>query len=533
MGTPRISAAQTSRRNHLCIARMRNTMVLLLRSHVRIYQKHYCMFLFPLSYSGQAETLSRFLDVSHRYKTNAPTKSTPAISPTASVSTAYLSTGIDRGTMSERDRLSNNIEDDLSRYESSDGTEILPFTPTPRPAPRLKLERSDLGKDMSFESMINRISRDKSASIPTSKTSAAVGFKTCKGNGVSPIRAGSRNEMPLKLSTAASSQGPEQASSDIRREILSAPPLWPPRASRRRRIQRDLTATAQLRKDLGSPPPMRWPLSEPKTLTWPAPAVFAKRALPSHELSPATPPPDEDQSWKAASRPNTPVQEDNFSSSGSKAGSNSALDPRHQGSKDTKVSPNTLSSKGSISYSRDMTFDPFSSVSPIPDHQSDARSLRTPAPQLPSPQLKGRVEYKDILLSMMKSWRPEKDHQRLEDLIHYEDDNDYRNRVEEIEIVRERKRYEHYARQRKVRKMRAFHIYGTELLFPLDCLKSWVKLQKHLNPRTPFPPEYTAITNESDVLSMTGTLFTQSSQSQESDDDESTAPESSKGKGKM
>ena len=508
-------------------------MVFLLRFHVRIYQKHYWMFLFPLSYSCQAETLSRFLNVSHRYKTDAPTKSALAISPTASASTTYLGTGKDGGTISERDRSSNNIEGDLSGDDSSDGTE-LPYTPTPQPAPRLKLKRPDLGKDMSLTAeSINRISRDNFASSPTSKTSAAVGFKTCQGNGVSPIRAGSWNEIPLKLSTAASSQGPEQASSDIRREIPSTPPLWPPRASRRRQTQRDLTTTALLRKDLGSPPAMRWSLPEPKTLTQPASAVSAKRALPSHELSPASPLPDEDQSWKAASRPNTPVQEDNFSSFGSKAGRNSALDPRHQGSKDTRVSPNTFLSKGSTSYSRDMTFDPFSSVSPIPDYQSDALSLRAPALKLPSPQLEGRVEYKDVLLTMMKSWRPKDDHQKLKDLIHYEDDDSYRNALGEIEIVRERKRYEHYARQKKVRRIRAFHIYGTEPLFPLDCLKSWVKLQRHLNPSTPFPPNYTVITNESDAVSITGTLYTQSSQSQESDDYESTAPESSKGKGKQ
>lgn len=78
--------------------------------------------------------------------------------------------------------------------------------------------------------------------------------------------------------------------------------------------------------------------------------------------------------------------------------------------------------------------------------------------------------------------------------MHYEDEDDFRNTLDEIEIVRERKRYEFYAREKKICRNRAFHIYSTEELFALDCLKSRVKLYLHLNPSTPFPPNYTVIT---------------------------------------
>ncbi|KAK0506946.1 hypothetical protein JMJ35_010646 [Cladonia borealis] len=108
----------------------------------------------------------------------------------------------------------------------------------------------------------------------------------------------------------------------------------------------------------------------------------------------------------------------------------------------------------------------------------------------------------------MQDWRPSDDLQKLKDLIHYEDEENYRAKIDEIEIVRERKRYEHYARRKKICRSRAFHIYGTEQLFALDCLRSWVKLHMHFDPATPFPPNYTAITDESDALSTTGTLFT-------------------------
>ena len=126
----------------------------------------------------------------------------------------------------------------------------------------------------------------------------------------------------------------------------------------------------------------------------------------------------------------------------------------------------------------------------------------------------------------MQDWRPSENLQKLKGLMHYEDEDNHRN------TLNERKRYEHHARQKTLCRTRPFHIYGTEQLFALDSLKSWVKLYLQLNPSTPFPPNYKVITNESDAVSMTGTLFTQSSQSQEWDDYESTASESRKGKGK-
>ena len=393
------------------------------------------------------------------------------------VDAAYQTTAQNSETRSERDRSSNNVEGDIRGDDSSDSTEVMPFILTPQPRSRLELERPDLGmENWSAIKSINQIARNNSAASPTSKTSAAVGFRTRHNDWMSPIQAGSRIETPLQLSTAASSQGVEQA---------STPSRSPPKVSRRRQTQHKSTRRAPLRndlaspqRDLGSPPAMRWPHSNPETLTPPVSAVSPKTTLPPHEFSPASLLIDEDPSWEASSRPITPVRGDNFTSPGSRAYSNGALN-------------------------------------------------RNGAPS------RSRITFKEILLTMMHNWRPSEDGQYLKDLIHYEDENNYRNTLDEIEIVREHKRYEHYARQKKLCGKRPFHIYGTEELFPLDCLKSWVKLYQHLNPSTPFPPNYKVITNESDAVSITGTLFTQSSQSQESDDYESTASESSKGKGKM
>ena len=84
----------------------------------------------------------------------------------------------------------------------------------------------------------------------------------------------------------------------------------------------------------------------------------------------------------------------------------------------------------------------------------------------------------------MQAWRPSDATQYLKTLIHYEDEDDYGNTLSEIEVVRERKRYKYYARQQMLCIDRAFHIYGTEQLFGLDYLKSWVKLDMHLDPAT-------------------------------------------------
>ena len=92
------------------------------------------------------------------------------------------------------------------------------------------------------------------------------------------------------------------------------------------------------------------------------------------------------------------------------------------------------------------------------------------------------VDQFELLLVKMQAWRPSDDIQYLKTLIHYEDEDNYRNTLSEIEVVRERKRYEYYARQQMLYIDRAFHIYGTEQLFGLDCLKSWVKRDMHLDP---------------------------------------------------
>ena len=452
------------------------------------------------------------------------------------------STGIDNGTKSERGSLLKVIEGETSSHDSGNNTEELPFTPIHQPPSRLKQQLPDLDLESDgwtdFKSII-RIPRNNPAASLTSKSSAAVSFATCQNNRVSPIQAGSRVETPLQLSTAASGQGPEQASSDIRQKVPSTPFRWPSRHSRQRRTQDESTGRALLRTDSASPrtdlgsPSAMWLLhAESQSLTPSSAVESPKRALPSHEVFPSsqltsppsqltsppsqltsppsqltsppsqlTSPPSqltsppfqltsEDPSWEASSRPPTPVEEDIVAASGSKAYRNIAL--------------------------------------------SFHQSPHTPAIGLPSPEpLLSRQAYKELLLVKMQKWRPNRDLQELKDLIHYEDEADYRTSLSLIEIAQEQKRYEHYARQKKLHEKRAFHIYGTEELFALDCLKSWVKLRLHHNPSTPFPPGYTVITNEADAVSTTGTLYTQPSEPQESDEYESTASESSKGKGKQ
>ena len=219
-----------------------------------VLSKNYRMFLFPLSYSCQAEILSRFLDVSFHSMKNPPINSAPVISATAPASTtsslaadvveplllrtetaasepswvgaavnpysaraidhgvdaAYQITAQNSGTRSERDRLSNNIEGDISGDDSSDSMEVMPLILTPQPPSRLELERPDLGvENWSAIKSINQIARNNSAASPTSKTSAGVGFRTRHNDWMSPIQAGRRIRTPLQLSTAASSQGVE------------------------------------------------------------------------------------------------------------------------------------------------------------------------------------------------------------------------------------------------------------------------------------------------------------------------------------
>ena len=523
----------------------------MLRTYI---SENHRIFLFSLSYDCQAEILSRFLDhVSFGSKESPPTKSAPtepepegnddsipsaeplaadvvdplplgpgtAASEFSRVGAAAgpcstraidhrvgaASTGIDNGTKSERGSSSKVIEGETSSHDSGNNTEESPLTPIHQPPSRLKQQLPDLDLESDgwtdFKSII-RIPRNNSAASPKSKSSAAVSFGTCQNNVVSPIQAGSRVETPLQLSTAASGQGPEQASSDIRQKVPSTPFRWPSRHSRQRRTQDESTGRALLRTDSASPrtdlgsPSAMWLLhAESQSLTPSSAVKSPKRALPSHEVLPSsqlTSPPSqltsEDPSWEASSRPPTPVEEDIVAASGSKAYRNIAL--------------------------------------------SFHQSPHTPAIGLPFPEpLLSRQAYKELLLVKMQKWRPNRDLQELKDLIHYEDEADYRTSLSLIEIAREQKRYEHYARQKKLHEKRAFHIYGTEELFALDCLKSWVKLRLHHNPSTPFPPGYTVITNEADAVSTTGTLYTQPSESQESDEYESTASESSKGKGKQ
>ena len=51
--------------------------------------------------------------------------------------------------------------------------------------------------------------------------------------------------------------------------------------------------------------------------------------------------------------------------------------------------------------------------------------------------------------------------------------------------------------------------YGTNDLYGHDRLRLWVKLGLNLNPETPFPPNYEAISDNLDEVFITGTLYSQ------------------------
>lgn len=110
----------------------------------------------------------------------------------------------------------------------------------------------------------------------------------------------------------------------------------------------------------------------------------------------------------------------------------------------------------------------------------------------------------------------------------FEDDNNRSYIPNPDDLRRQRKRYEDYARGMSLQRARHFHVYGTEELYGHDRLRCWVKLYLHMNPETPFPPGYTPVTNESDQVSVAGTLYTQDSYDAESTDSDS---DSSAGRG--
>lgn len=179
---------------------------------------------------------------------------------------------------------------------------------------------------------------------------------------------------------------------------------------------------------------------------------------------------DEDSVWTAGSRPESPVQE---------RGTHTSVPDRDS---------------------------PFSSSSV---HENNILSSRASAPRLENPRsTPSRMAYKEKLLQTIQGWGSYTDQvQRLKTLIHYEDDDQHDYLPELTEIIRERKRYENYVRIRFLRQERAFHIYGTDELFSHDHLRCWVKLRLNTDPDTPYPPGYETITDESDNVSVAGTLF--------------------------
>lgn len=60
--------------------------------------------------------------------------------------------------------------------------------------------------------------------------------------------------------------------------------------------------------------------------------------------------------------------------------------------------------------------------------------------------------------------------------------------------------------------------YDTNDLYGHDRLRLWVKLGLNLNPETPFPPDYEAISDDLDEVSIAGALYSQELSTAESSD---------------
>ncbi len=149
-----------------------------------------------------------------------------------------------------------------------------------------------------------------------------------------------------------------------------------------------------------------------------------------------------------------------------------------------------------------------------PDHSAvceDETSSHAPVPV--------RMTFKERLLQeAVQQWESSENIDHLRWLMHYDDDNDYSYLPEPEDLMNERRRYESYVHNGSLRYRRPFHVYGTDSLYGHDRLRLWVRLRLHLNPETPFPPDYEAIGDTSDGISVGGTLYSQETSTAESSD---------------
>ena len=130
-----------------------------------------------------------------------------------------------------------------------------------------------------------------------------------------------------------------------------------------------------------------------------------------------------------------------------------------------------------------------------------------------------RMTFKERLLQeAVQQWKARESVDQLRKLMHYDDDNDHSYLPEPEDLRSERRRYESYVHNNTVRNRRPFHVYGTNDLYEHDRLRLWVKLHLHLNPETPFPPDYEAINGNSEEVSIAGTLYSQELSTAESSD---------------
>ena len=156
--------------------------------------------------------------------------------------------------------------------------------------------------------------------------------------------------------------------------------------------------------------------------------------------------------------------------------------------------------------SEDKTASVHADHPPTSDHPAacgkEIASTRTPLPL--------RLIFKQRLLQeALQEWNTHENVDQLKKLIHYDDDNDDSYLPDPKELTAERRRYESYAHNNTLRSKRPIHVYGTNDLYAHDRLRLWVKLRLNINPETPFPLDYEAMSDNGDEVSISGTLFSQ------------------------
>lgn len=114
-----------------------------------------------------------------------------------------------------------------------------------------------------------------------------------------------------------------------------------------------------------------------------------------------------------------------------------------------------------------------------------------------------------LLEEAIEDWKANDSINKLKELVHYDDDNDFDYVPNWDDLMSERKRYEHYCYEMTVRRPRPFPIYGTEGLHKHNRLRLWVNLGMQGNHRTLISPGYKPITEEEDKISEPGILYSQ------------------------